>query len=133
MTSSPRRLSRSIPFWVLVAGSVGSLAGGAYLLVDRLGGMDARLTDGTATTNDVYVGQMWAVLGAILVGVGLIGLALALTLGALRSLARPEAAPPAVAEETLDDDLETTADRSRTGESHLTDDAPVAASEPLVR
>ncbi len=85
MTTSPR-LTRSVPFWLLVAGSAGTLAGGVYLLIDRLGGMDARLTDGTATTNDVYVGQMWAVLGAVLVGVGAIGLALALTLGALRSL-----------------------------------------------
>ena len=85
MTTSPR-LTRSVPFWLLVAGSAGTLAAGAYLLIDRLGGMDARLTDGTATTNDVYVGQMWAVLGAVLVGAGAIGLALALTLGALRSL-----------------------------------------------
>ena len=85
MTTSPR-LSRSIPFWLLIAGSLGSLAGGAYLLVDRLGGMDARLTDGTATTNDVYVGQVWAVFGAILIGAGILGLALALTVGALRTV-----------------------------------------------
>ncbi|RZI94594.1 MAG: dinucleotide-utilizing enzyme [Microbacterium sp.] len=98
MTMSPR-LTRSVPFWLLVAGSAGTLAGGVYLLIDRLGGMDARLTDGTATTNDVYVGQMWAVLGAVLVGVGAIGLALALTLGALRSLLQPrsEAVTPDVA------------------------------------
>lgn len=94
MTTSPR-LSRSIPFWLLIAGSLGSLAGGAYLLVDRLGGMDARLTDGTATTNDVYVGQVWAVFGAILIGAGILGLALALTVGALRSVV---AGRPAVVE-----------------------------------
>lgn len=84
MNTRPR-LTRSIPFWLLVAGSLASTAAGAYVLLDRLGGMDARLTDGSATSNDVYVGQIWAVLGAILVGAGLVGLALALTLGALRS------------------------------------------------
>jgi hypothetical protein len=85
MSTRPR-LIRSAPFWLLIAGSLASTAAGAYLLLDRLGGMDARLTDGTATSNDVYVGQIWAVLGAILVGAGLVGFALALTIGALRSL-----------------------------------------------
>jgi hypothetical protein len=76
MSTRPR-LIRSAPFWLLIAGSLASTAAGAYLLLDRLGGMDARLTDGTATSNDVYVGQIWAVL---------VGFALALTIGALRSL-----------------------------------------------
>lgn len=87
MSTRPR-LIRSVPFLVLLVGSLASLAGGAYVLLDRLGGMDSRLTAGTATSNDVYVGQIWAVLGAILIGVGLIGLALSLTIGALSGLAR---------------------------------------------
>jgi hypothetical protein len=95
MSTRPR-LIRSIPFWLLVVGSLASVAAGAFVLLDRLGGMDARLTAGTATSNDVYVGQIWAVLGTVLVGAGLVGLALALTLGALRSLLP---APAAVAEE----------------------------------
>lgn len=98
MSTRPR-LVRSIPFWLLIVGSLASSAAGAYLLLDRLGGMDARLTDGTATSNDVYVGQIWAVLGAILIGAGLVGLALALTVGALRSFAPAPASevvePPA--------------------------------------
>lgn len=102
------RLSRSTPFWVLVGGSVAATAGGAYLLISKLSGMDAGLTDGTATTSDVYVGQIWAVVGAILVGAGLIGFALALTLGALRALAAPPVAaveviePPAWEEEAVE-------------------------------
>jgi len=83
------RLSRSIPFWVLVGGSVVATAGGAYLLFSKLTSMTTTLTDGTATSADVYVGQIWAVAGAIIAGAGLVGLALALTLGALRSLAAP--------------------------------------------
>lgn len=85
------RLSRSIPFWVLVGGSVVATAGGTFLLFSKLTSMTTTLTDGTATSADVYVGQIWAVAGAIIAGAGLIGLALALTLGALRSLAAPAA------------------------------------------
>jgi len=88
---STNRLSRSVPFWVLVGGSVVATAGGAVLLFTKLDTMATKLTDGSATGVEVYAGQIWAVLGAILVGVGLIGLALALVLGALSSLAAPAA------------------------------------------
>lgn len=98
MSTRPR-LTHSIPFWALVAFSLASGLGGAYLLFEKLGGMDARLTDGTATSNDVYVGQIWAILGAILIGAGVIGLTLALTVAALRSFVPAPAAevvePPA--------------------------------------
>ena len=75
---STHRLNRSTPFWVLVGGSAVATAGGAYLLITKLASMDAGLTSNTATTSDVYVGQIWAVAGAILTGIGLIGFALAL-------------------------------------------------------
>jgi hypothetical protein len=118
MSTRPR-LVRSIPFWLLIVGSLASSAGGAYLLLDRLGGMDARLTDGTATSNDVYVGQIWAVLGAILIGAGLIGFALALTVGALRSLA--PAAPAEIVDAPAFDDADTA--------DETTDAATAAADE----
>ncbi|MFM9500649.1 hypothetical protein ACKI1Q_44695, partial [Streptomyces galilaeus] len=52
---------------------------------------------------EVYAGQIWAVLGAILVGVGAIGLALALTLGALRAIVAGAApAVPAWEEEIVE-------------------------------
>lgn len=86
MPNTAPRLSRSIPLWVLVGGSVVAIGAGTYLLVDKLGTMAATLTDGTATGVEVYAGQIWAVLGAILIGAGLIGLALALTVGAVRTL-----------------------------------------------
>lgn len=95
---NPRpRLIRSIPFWALIVGSLASALGGAYLLYDKLIGMDVRLLDGTATTSDVYVGQIWAVFGAVLVGAGVIGLLLALTVASLRAFA-PAAAVAPVAE-----------------------------------
>lgn len=92
------RVIRSIPFWVLVGGSVVAVGGGVYLLVDKLTVMASTLADGTATGVEVYAGQIWAVLGAILIGVGLTGLALALTLGTIGSLARG-VRPNVVAEE----------------------------------
>ncbi|RKS89420.1 hypothetical protein DEU37_1734 [Microbacterium sp. AG790] len=92
------RVIRSIPFWVLVGGSLVAVGGGVYLLVDKLTVMASTLADGTATGVEVYAGQIWAVLGAILIGVGLIGLALALTLGTIGSIARG-VTPSVVAEE----------------------------------
>ena len=86
---STNRLIRSLPFWVLVGGSVVAIAGGAFLLISKLNTMATTLTDGTATGVEVYAGQIWAVSGAILAGAGFVGLALALTLGALRSVGIP--------------------------------------------
>lgn len=85
MTTRPSLL-RSIPFWVLIAGSLATSAVGAWLLTSTTGSMTTGLTDGTATTADVYVGQVVAIAGAILIATGLVGLALALVLGAVRSL-----------------------------------------------
>lgn len=90
MTNHPR-LVRSIPFWILIAGSVAAIGGGAYILVDKLGNMQTTILDNTATGVDVYVGQIWGVFGGILVGAGIVGLALALAVAALRSLV---ATPP---------------------------------------
>ncbi|WP_298742564.1 dinucleotide-utilizing enzyme [uncultured Microbacterium sp.] len=87
MTITRPRLTRSVPFWILLGGSVVSIGAGAFVLVEKLGTMAATLADGTATGVEVYAGQIWAVLGAILVGAGLIGLALAATLATLRSFA----------------------------------------------
>ncbi|OUI76227.1 dinucleotide-utilizing enzyme, partial [Streptococcus pyogenes] len=57
MTVHPR-LVRSIPFWILVAGSVAAIGGGAYILVEKLSNMEATILDNTATGVDVYVGQI---------------------------------------------------------------------------
>jgi len=99
MSSRPR-LVRSIPFWGLIAGSLASGIAGTMLLTDRLGAMASALTDGTATGIEVYVGQIEAVFGAILVGAGIVGLALALTVASIRSFvpSAPVAAPLAPVE-----------------------------------
>lgn len=79
------RLTTSIPYWLLIAASLASVAGGAVLLLNTLGTMTTTLTDGTATGVDVYVGQMWAVVGAILLGTGIVGMLLTLTVTVARS------------------------------------------------
>lgn len=100
MTITRPRLTRSVPFWTLLGGSVVSIGAGAYVLVEKLGVMATTLADGTATGVEVYAGQIWAVLGAILIGAGFIGLALTLTLAVLRSFAP---APVAVDSPTWDE------------------------------
>ena len=101
MTARPR-LVRSVPYWVLVVGSVAAGAVGLWLTLDKLGVMTDTLADGSATGVEVYAGQSWAVLGAILIGTGLIGLALALTLAAGASLVK-RAEPAVVLAEPFDD------------------------------
>jgi hypothetical protein len=85
-------LVRSIPFWGLVVASLASLAYGVSLLTDKLAVMTTTLTDGTATGIEVYVGQSVALLGAVLIGVGVLGVLLALAVAAASTLrARPAA------------------------------------------
>ena len=84
MTVRPS-LVRSIPFWILLVGSLATSAFGAWLAVNTLATMSTALTAGTATPVDVYVGQVWAIVGGVLIATGIIGLALALVLAVLRS------------------------------------------------
>ncbi len=78
-------LIRSIPFWLLLVGSLAVVAFGAWLTVSTLGTMSTALTAGTATPVDVYVGQVWAIVGGILIATGIVGLALTLVVAVVRS------------------------------------------------
>lgn len=78
-------LVRSIPFWILIGGSLATAGVGLWLAIDKLGVMSVGLADGTATPVDVYVGQVWAIVGGILIATGIIGLALALVVAVIRS------------------------------------------------
>ncbi len=86
MYTAPR-LTRSVPFWILLAGSLASVAFGVWLTVDRIGVMTATLLDGTATGVEVYAGQSWAVFAAAFVAAGLVGFVAALALAVARSFA----------------------------------------------
>lgn len=101
-------LVRSIPFWILIAGSLATSVFGLWLAIDKLGVMTDKLADGTATGLEVYVGQVWAIIGGVLVATGLVGLALALVLGVVRSfLAQPVVEVIAPIDWSDDDDADT--------------------------
>lgn len=118
-----KSLTRSIPYWFLVALSLASAAVGGWIVKDNTDTMTDRLLDGTATGVEVYVGQPWIVVGAVLVGAGVIGILLALTLAAAKSLV-PTAAP--VVAEPIDwsaqsDDVSDVPTSSADGEAGVID------------
>jgi hypothetical protein len=98
MTTAPNRtaltrpaptrpaLARSVPFWILLVASVALAAVGAVTIAQHLGSMTKTLTDGSATGLDVYAGQSWVVVGAVLLGAGVLGLLLTLALAAASAL-----------------------------------------------
>ena len=120
MTVRPS-LVRSIPFWILLVGSVATIAFGAWLSVTTLGTMSTALTAGTATPVDVYVGQVWAIVGGILIATGILGLALVLVLGVLRSFVP-----------VTDVEIIEAMDWSSDDDAAADLDQPVAAAEPTV-
>ncbi|WP_458041840.1 MULTISPECIES: dinucleotide-utilizing enzyme [Bacteria] len=133
MTARPR-LVRSVPYWVLVVGSVAAGGVGVWLTLDKLDVMTNAILDGSATGVDVYAGQSWAVLGSILIGVGLIGLAFALTLAAAASLVKRAEPEVVIAEsfddaDDLDDDLD---DKPEVETVVVLDDASADPAAPSV-
>lgn len=89
-------LTRSIPFWALLVLSLAAVAVGGWLVWDKTSIMQTTLLDGTATNVEVYVGQAWITAGSGVLAAGVIGVLLALVLGAAKSLV-PSA--PVVVEE----------------------------------
>jgi hypothetical protein len=122
MSTRPR-LVRSIPFWGLLVVSLGTAAGGAYLLTSKLGAMTSVLTDNTATAVDVYVGQSVATAGTVLLGAGIVGVLLTLAVAALATL-RP--VPPVEVVEPIDWQAETDA----VDAGPAADAAPAVEAEP---
>ncbi|GAA2070707.1 hypothetical protein [Microbacterium hatanonis] len=132
--TSRARLITSIPFWILVAGSVVAGAVGLWIVVDRLGTLERGLVDGTATTAQVYGGQSWSVVGAVLLGAGVVGLLLALALAAAKALI-PQGDVAVV--ETIDwtaeeSELEPTPFAAEPAVPAATTAAPVIAEDPDV-
>jgi len=89
-----RALNRSIPFWILLAASIGLIVAGLLTVLDHLGTMTATLKDGSATGLEVYGGQSWVVLGAALLGAGALGVLLTLALAVVSSLVGAATAQP---------------------------------------
>jgi hypothetical protein len=103
LAHTPAALRRSIPFWLLLAGSLASFGYGGFLVLDKISTMTATLANGSATGVDVYVGQSWIVVGAAFIGAGLLGLVTVVALAVVRSLIAAPAAPAGVDEATEHD------------------------------
>lgn len=129
MTVRPS-LVRSIPFWILLVGSLATSVFGAWLAVTTLGTMSTALTAGTATPVDVYVGQVWAIVGGVLIATGILGLALVLVLGVLRSFVPVTDVEIIEALDWSDDD-ELVADETPIASAPVATE-PAAVAEPVV-
>lgn len=123
-----RSLTRSIPFWALVAGSAASIAFGIWLAVDKVATMSSGLLDGTATPVDVYGGQSWVTLASAFVAAGLVGLVAVLALAVVHSLL---ATPTSEESELALDAEEAALWQTEAPDVETTTDAPTpAAAEP---
>ncbi|GAA1251431.1 UPF0716 family protein affecting phage T7 exclusion [Microbacterium phyllosphaerae] len=90
-----KSLTRSIGFWLLLVLSLASAGVGGWLIAGQIGTMTSTLLDGTATGIEVYVGQSLVVVGAALLGAGVLGLLIAIALTAVQAL-MPSTAPVVV-------------------------------------
>lgn len=118
-----KSLTRSIGFWLLLVLSLASAGVGGWLIAGQISTMTSTLLDGTATGIEVYVGQSLVVVGAALLGAGVIGVLIAVGLSAVQALV-PSPAPVVV--EPIDWTAESDAvndDESTTVESDATDAA----------
>ncbi|CAH0182644.1 hypothetical protein [Microbacterium foliorum] len=116
-----KSLTRSIGFWLLLVLSLASAGVGGWIIAGQLGTMTSTLLDGTATGIEVYVGQSLVVVGAALLGAGVIGLLISVALVAVQALV-PSTTPVVV------EPIDWAAESSEPGESTVATDA----AEPTV-
>jgi hypothetical protein len=126
MHTRPRLLT-SIPFWVLVAGSLAAIIGGLAIVLNGITAMEEVLNDPNATVVQVYVGQSWVVVGAAVLGAGAVGIVAVLALGAAAALTRR----PDVAVESIDwsSDDETVAEPAVAAYTPATTAAPISVED----
>ncbi|MFF7292732.1 hypothetical protein ACFY9N_09385 [Microbacterium sp. NPDC008134] len=130
-----KSLTRSIGFWLLLVLALASTAVGGWLISGQIGTMTTTLLDGTATGIEVYVGQSLVVVGAALLGAGVLGILLAVALVAVQAII-PASTPVVV--EPIDwkaesEDLAASEDDATVtavGEETSADDAVDATTEP---
>ena len=121
-----KSLTRSIGFWLLLVLSLASAGVGGWIIAGQLGTMTSTLLDGTATGIEVYVGQSLVVVGAALLGAGVIGILIAIALSAVQALVP---APTPVVVEPID----WTAESSDSNESEIAADAAAPTVDTSVQ
>lgn len=113
-------LVRSIPFWLLLVASIALTVAGAWLVLDRVGRIQAGVVAQTADgAIEVYAGPSIAIAGAVILGAGLVGLLLTLAIAAASTL-RPH--PPVEVVEPID----------WTAEAEAADEADVESTDPVL-
>ncbi|WP_246878308.1 hypothetical protein [Microbacterium sp. BLY] len=129
-----KTLTRSAGFWLLIVVSLAAVGVGGWMIAGQVGTMTTTLMDGTATGVEVYVGQSLVVVGAVVLGAGLVGLLLSLGLVAARTLvASPIAAAPIVEREepiVQDEAVETVSVPREEPSLPATDTEPQMETEP---
>ncbi|WP_374460092.1 hypothetical protein [Microbacterium sp.] len=134
-----KTLTRSAGFWLLIVVSLAAVGVGGWMIAGQVDSMTTTLMDGTATGVEVYVGQSLVVVGAVVLGAGLVGLLLSLGLVAARTLvATPVTAAPVVEHEApsiQDETIETVSvprdePALRTADAEPQVDAEPQADEP---
>ena len=90
MNTARPSLTRSIPFWALVVLSLAAVAYGAWFALSQITAMTAALSGPAPTAAEVYGPQSLAIVGAVVLGAGIVGILLALALAALRALVPSE-------------------------------------------
>ncbi|MBT2486125.1 MULTISPECIES: hypothetical protein [unclassified Microbacterium] len=123
-------LSRNIAYWLLLVGSLASVFMGGWLILGQIGTMTTTLLDGTATGIEVYVGQSLVVVGAVVLGAGIIGLLLALALGAAKSLRSPVTVVDEPADDTPAAEVSDRADSDDSDRSEARADAAIVDDAP---
>jgi len=128
-----RALNRSLPFWILVAASIGLIAVGVLTVLDHLATMTATLKDGSATGLEVYGGQSWIVLGSALIGAGALGVLLGLALAVVSTLLGAATAQPVdmapLAFEDVEEEPETAAAAAAAADQQEGQDVAAASHE----
>ncbi|MGC5169748.1 hypothetical protein ACPW96_10220 [Micromonospora sp. DT81.3] len=90
MNTARPSLTRSIPFWALVVLSIAAVAYGAWFSLSQITAMTAALSGPAPTPADVYGPQSLVIVGAVVLGAGLVGILLALSIATLRALVPSE-------------------------------------------
>ncbi|MFJ6547723.1 hypothetical protein [Microbacterium sp. NPDC091676] len=131
-----KTLTRSAGFWLLIVVSLAAVGVGGWMIAGQVGTMTTTLMDGTATGVEVYVGQSLVVVGAVVLGAGLVGLLLSLGLVAARTLvATPVTAATIVEQEApiiQDETVETVETVSAPREEPALPTAAAELAEPQV-
>lgn len=116
-----KSLTRSIGFWLLLVLSLASAGVGGWIIAGQVGTMTSTLLDGTATGIEVYVGQSLVVVGAALLGAGVIGVLIAVALSAVQALV-PSPTPVVV------EPIDWTSEAEAAGEAGVDTDEPAIIS-----